>query len=133
MGPRLLLAGVVLCCLAGGLAACPARGGDIQAAGKAREPRARMKQVRTGGQGSLVGTSWQLSGTNTTIDLLPAGQLLWDGKKAPGSWQQKGRSVTIDVDAKTRFELVRQGEKLVGIAKALQGKDAGVKRPVSLR
>lgn len=80
----------------------------------------------------LIGTKWKFPGTQTTIEFLADGKFRWNGEPAAGRWTQNGTSVTINVNDFTLFELTRNGDKMTGTWKRLQGKDAGVKNPSGL-
>jgi hypothetical protein len=82
---------------------------------------------------SLAGTRWQFSGTDSTIELLEDGKFLWNGENAKGWWKQDGKSVTVNVNDFTLFELILEGDRLNGTWKRLKGEDAGIKRPSSAR
>lgn len=77
---------------------------------------------------SVVGTKWRFPGTTTTVEFLPGGGFLWNGKPENGSWSQNGKSVTITVNDFTRFSLTITGERrMTGTWQRLKGKDAGLR------
>lgn len=82
----------------------------------------------------LVGTKWQFNGTETTITFLKGGKFEWNGKPETGSWKKDGKSLTIDVNGFTLFELTLEGaDTMTGTWKRLKGKDAGIKNPSGMR
>jgi hypothetical protein len=85
----------------------------------------------------LEGTVWQFDGTETTVQFLGGGKVLFRNKKqnseSTGSWQQTGRSVKFDSNGYTLFELDIDGDRMTGTWKRLKGEDVGQKYPSSMK
>lgn len=82
---------------------------------------------------SVAGSKWRFPGTTSTVEFLPGGSFLWNGKPEIGSWSQSGKSVTITVNDFTRFSLTITSERrMTGSWQRLKGKDAGLRVPSGL-
>jgi hypothetical protein len=59
--------------------------------------RGRSAEKRDARPPNLEGSVWKFA-TTTTVQFLPKGEFLWNGMPEKGTWKQKGKLITINVN-----------------------------------